>query len=115
MEPDDFSDTSDAGMATEREKKQVAARLNLTRRALGYKKQIYFVKALRSVFPKMTVSRWNNYETGDLRITIPVALALCARFDLSLDWIYRGVRIRMDPEIQDKIERQEIADREGPK
>ena len=112
MEPDDFSDTVNAGMPTEREKKQAGARLALTRRALGYDTQTRFVKALNSVYP-MTTARWNNYETGDLRVTVPVALAMCVRFDLSLDWIYRGVRANLPPEIRQKIEDREIADREG--
>lgn len=112
MEPEDFSDTPDDAMATEREKKVVGARLSLTRRALGYQKQARFIKALRATYP-MTASRWNNYETGDLRVTIAVALALCVRFDLSLDWIYRGIRTGLPPEIRQKIEDQEIIDREG--
>lgn len=111
MEPDDFSDTPDAEMATEREKKRVGARLSLTRRAIGYKTQAKFVKALKSTY-QMSPARWNNYETGDLRVTVPVALALCARFDLSLDWIYRGIRIGLPDDIKQKIEDQEIKDRE---
>lgn len=112
MEPDDFSDTSNAGMATEREKKLAGARLSLTRRALGYKTQPQFLKALRSTYA-VSPGRWNHYETGDLRVTVPVALALCARFDLTLEWIYRGIRVGLPDEIKAKIEAQEIKDREG--
>lgn len=35
-------------------------------------------------------NRWSQYESGERRITIPVAEKLCDEFDLSMDWIYRG-------------------------
>lgn len=38
----------------------------------------------------MSPSAWNNYETGDRRISIDAAIALCDRFGVTLDWIYRG-------------------------
>lgn len=33
---------------------------------------------------------WSQYETGKNRIDIDYALALCRRYGVSLDWIYRG-------------------------
>ncbi len=69
--------------------KAIAARLKLTRLALGYDLQTNFCEALSRVQP-MKIGRWNHYETGEARITLNAALALCERFDLSLDWIYRG-------------------------
>lgn len=35
-------------------------------------------------------SAWNNYETGDRRISVNAAMVLCDRFGVTLDWIYRG-------------------------
>jgi hypothetical protein len=69
--------------------KEIGTRLTLTRRALGYDRQTEFVDALNAVF-SVSPQRWNNYETGRERIAVPVALALCDRFDLSFDRIYRG-------------------------
>ena len=70
---------------------EIGARLALTRRALGFNRQTDFVEALNAVF-SVSPRRWNNYETGCECIAVPVALALCDRFGLSFDWIYRGNR-----------------------
>ncbi len=71
--------------------KQIGERLALTREALGYPTQSAFVDAIQGIFP-VSQQRWNAYERGRERITVPVALALCVRFDITLDWIYRGRR-----------------------
>ena len=83
--------------------KEIGARLTLTRRALGYDRQTEFVDALNAVF-SVSPQRWNNYETGRERIPVPVALALCDRFDLSFDWIYRGKRGELPVRILRAIE-----------
>ncbi|MBI1202650.1 MAG: hypothetical protein GC182_09085 [Rhodopseudomonas sp.] len=79
---------------------EVADRLELTRRALGYPTQASFATAAG-----MTPQKWNNYvsKRGD-RIPIDKALLLCQRFGLSLDWIYRGdmgaLPVRLAKEIE---------------
>jgi hypothetical protein len=78
-------------MGQEETNKEIGARLTLTRRALGYDRQTEFVEALNAVF-SVSPQRWNNYETGRERIAVPVALALCDRFGLSFDWIFRAKR-----------------------
>ena len=98
------------GMATRQETGIVGKRLSLTRRALGYKTQIQFLKALE-VALEVAPGRWNHYEVGKLYPPPDVALALCARFDLSLDWIYRGIRQNLPAHVRDAIEAQELADR----
>jgi transcriptional regulator with XRE-family HTH domain len=35
-------------------------------------------------------NRWSQYVTGTRRITIEVADKLCDRYNVTLDWIYRG-------------------------
>lgn len=41
---------------------------------------------------KCSPTRWNNYELGDRRITLPIAMKLADEYGASLDWIYRGER-----------------------
>jgi transcriptional regulator with XRE-family HTH domain len=97
-------------MPTQQETKFVGKRLALTRRALGYKTQTQFLKALE-VALEVAPGRWNHYEVGKLYPPIDVALALCTRFDLSLDWIYRGVRQNLPGYVREALEAQELKDR----
>jgi len=63
----------------------IALRLIATRLALGYDSQVEFARAAG-----VQANAWNNYETGRSRPKLDVAIALCDRFHLTLDWIYRG-------------------------
>lgn len=65
--------------------KEVGRRLELTRRALGFKTQVEFCKAI-----KIDKTVWNPFETGVRRITLTVALKIRHRFAVPLDWIYCG-------------------------
>jgi transcriptional regulator with XRE-family HTH domain len=78
-----------AVIGKEETNKAIGARLALTRRALGYSLQTEFVSAFAPILD-VSIARWNNYESGRQRITVDVALALCSRWDLTLDWIYAG-------------------------
>ncbi len=82
---------------------EIGTRVALTKRALGYDRQIDFVEAIR---PRtgITLQRWNDYESGRDRIALRIAVALCDRFDLSLDWIYRGKRGELPARIAKAIE-----------
>lgn len=64
---------------------QTGRRLAATRRALGFDSQIDFAAAAG-----MSPQALNNYEKGRSRPALDVALVLCDRFGLTLDWIYRG-------------------------
>lgn len=64
--------------------KTIARRLVATRTALG----LSAADLCRRIDCKP--NRWSQYESGERRITLPVAEALCDEFRLSLDWIYRG-------------------------
>ena len=88
---------------------ELATRLALSRRALGYDKQVEFLQAFNSRFA-ITPQRWINFESGCDRITVNVALALCDRFDLSLDWIYRGKRGELPASVLRAIEDIEAVD-----
>lgn len=74
-------------MVGQESKEAIAERLTLTRVALGYEQQATFCAALDD---GMTPQRWNNYESGRDRLTLNVALLICRRFHVTLDWLYRG-------------------------
>ena len=63
----------------------IGKRLLATRLALGVESQIEFA-AMAGISPQAL----NNYERGRSRPSLEIALALCDRFGLTLDWIYRG-------------------------
>lgn len=64
----------------------IAERLRLTRKALDYPTDTAFIATI----PGMYSQKWSNYMSGNDRIPVDVALFLCQRHHLSLDWIYRG-------------------------
>jgi transcriptional regulator with XRE-family HTH domain len=67
-------------------KKQVGDRLRRTREALeGRPSQAKLAKKL-----EITKSRWNNYERGVRMLDPDIAVALCDKYELTLDWLYRG-------------------------
>ena len=45
---------------------------------------------------------FNNYENG-YRIGIDAAMALCARYELSLDWIYFGRKEGLAPDVRERL------------
>ncbi len=63
----------------------IAQRLIATRLALGYDSQVEFARAAG-----IAANAWNNYETARSRPKLDVAVQLCERFGITLDWIYRG-------------------------
>lgn len=88
-----------------REKKEIAARLKVTRIALRYDTQAKIAKKLR-----LTPMRWNNYESGRDRLTLNVALLVCRAFpQVTLDWLFRGDKSTLRPafsaEIDSELER----------
>lgn len=64
----------------------VGGRLYLTRLALGFDSQ----KKLTDQFPSISTSLWNNWETDDNEPTRAAIEPFYERFNVSLDWIYRG-------------------------
>jgi DNA-binding XRE family transcriptional regulator len=52
---------------------------------------------------KCSTNRWNQYESGERRITVEIAMRLAARFGVSLDWIYRDDPRLLPQELYKKI------------
>ena len=87
-------------------------RLEITRLALGYEGrggQAAFALAL-----DMSPQRWNNYEKGREGLPMPVALLLCGRFGLDLDWLYRGMKDGLPSHLRRKIDELEAQDPPQP-
>lgn len=88
---------------------EIAARLALTRQALG-KSQADLCR-----ITGITTQKWNNAETGDNRISIPDAVRLCRATGVTMDWIYRGVRHGLPAVVLEAVARQENATTARPK
>lgn len=80
------------------DRKAIANRLFLTRKALGYEEQAEFC---RQIGVDKTV--YNPFETGRRRISLDVALAIRRRFAIPLDWIYCGELSRLPGEVYAKL------------
>jgi plasmid maintenance system antidote protein VapI len=79
-------DGSVPAMAIDSESKEaIAERLEIARIALEYDTQYAFAASI-GVSP----SKWNNYVAARDRISLNIAIELCKRHRLSLDWIYRA-------------------------
>jgi hypothetical protein len=74
-----------AAAAVAHSKEAIAERLEIARLALGFETQQAFAATMR-----ISPSKWNNYVSGRDRIPLNIALDLCQRHRLSLDWVYRG-------------------------
>lgn len=77
--------------------KVLSRRLKTTREALG----LSAAELCRRIDVKE--NRWSQYESGERQITLPVAIALCDEFGLSLDWIYRNDPSRIPHELRVKM------------
>ena len=62
----------------------VGRRLRATRAALGLS-QIEFGASI-----DLSQPRYNQYESGRRTLSVDAAIALCDRYNLTLDWLYRG-------------------------
>lgn len=74
IDPDDCGDLA----------KDVARRLLRSRRALALDQEVFGDGA------GLSQPRYNQYETGRRLLTLAAAMALCERYNLTLDWLYRG-------------------------
>ena len=80
---------------------EVAARLKLTREAMGLS-QVRICK-----LTGISVQTWNNAETGDNMLGLASALRLCRATGVTLEWIYRGNRFQLPQVIAEEIARRE--------
>lgn len=81
-----FEPTAQHSSGMARRYEPIGKRLAQLRKVLG----ISQAELCRQI--KCTSTRWNNYETGDRRITLPIAMKLADEYGASLDWIYRDER-----------------------
>lgn len=79
----------------------VAARLKLTREALGLTQ----VQICRMT--GISTQTWNNAETGDNMLGLQSGLLLCRATGVTLEWIYRGRRANLPQAIAEEIARRE--------
>ena len=77
IDPDDIGDLA----------ADVGRRLRLSRVALGYpdRQQIDF-----ATDSGIAQSHYNKFESGARCLTLNVAMKLCHRWGLTLDWLFRG-------------------------
>ena len=75
----------------------VARRLTRTRQAFGMQQQEFGVSA------GMSQPQYNQFETGKRLLTLHYALALCERYGLTLDWLYRGDPSGLPYSLHEKI------------
>jgi transcriptional regulator with XRE-family HTH domain len=82
---------------------EVAARLKLTREAL----ELDQAEMARMV--GTTPQKWNNAETGDNFIGREDAIRLCRATGVTMDWIFRGVRVGLPAKVLEGIAKVENA------
>lgn len=87
-------------MASPESREEIGKRLRQLRFAWGYESADDWVRYLGFGFDRTT---WLGYETGRRLIPVPEAIRLCARFQLSTDWIYRGMEGTLPPTVIEKL------------
>lgn len=73
----------------------LGGRLKLTRLALGLSQAKLCGMLPDSIYPSL----WNNWETNDNEPTQAAIRPFVDRFDVSLDWIYRGQGAKLRPDL----------------
>jgi transcriptional regulator with XRE-family HTH domain len=63
---------------------QYGKRLSAMRQALGLS-QAELCRAIG-----VSANRWNQYEKGERKITVEIAIKLQRKFGITLDWVYLG-------------------------
>lgn len=77
---------------------EVGQRLVISRAALG-------VRAVQLAnYLHISAQRLSNYERGSRPLDLDVAVRLCNRYGLTLDWIYRGQIAGLPTMLADRIE-----------
>jgi len=75
----------------------VAARLRSSRLALK------LTQARLCIIAGIATNAWNNVENGRSRISVDAAIKLCQATGLTLEWIYRGVRVGLPVSIAEAL------------
>lgn len=53
----------------------------------------------------VAANRWSQYESGERRITLPVAIKLADTYGVSLDYVYRNDISKLTMDLIQKIQR----------
>ena len=64
----------------------IGRRLKATREVLGYCTATEF----RELLGIESKAAWSYWETGEREIPTEIAIKICDKWDITLDWIYRG-------------------------
>lgn len=80
-------------------REEIGKRLRQLRFAWGYESAEEWVKYIGGV----DRTTWLGYEAGNRLIPVPEAIRLCARFQLSTDWIYRGMEGTLPPAVIERL------------
>ena len=86
-------DPEDTGVLAQ----DVARRLAAARKALGLDQDEFGAGG------SLSQPRYNQYETGRRLLTLAAAIALCDRYNLTLDYLYRGDPSGLPYRLADKI------------
>jgi len=84
--------------------KDIGERIRVLREALGYKNASLF-----AAFVGWSPQQLSNYENGQKRPEVTMAIRLCNRTGVDLDWIYRGRTAGLPMRVANLI--QDYADR----
>lgn len=88
----------------------IGARIRDLRGAMGYTNSTLF-----AAFVGWSIQQLSNYENGRTRPEISMAIMLCKRTGVTLDWIYRGetagLPMHVANVIQDYLNRQRPSER----
>jgi transcriptional regulator with XRE-family HTH domain len=76
----------------------IGNRLAAARDALGNISQADVCRAI-----KVKPPRWSQYESGERRITIDVAIKFADEYGFTLDWIYRNSRVGLPQHLHHEI------------
>ena len=80
-------------------KRAVGVRLELTRAALEIDQGVFANHA------GINGNTYNQYEKGERLPVVENAIKLCSRYELTLDWVYRGDPSGLKYGLADKINR----------
>jgi hypothetical protein len=87
-------------MASPESRQEIGKRLRQLRYAWGFDSADEWVKYIGGHMDRTT---WIGYESGNRLIPVPEAIRLCARFQLSTDWIYRGMEGTLPPAVAQRL------------
>lgn len=80
--------------------KEIGWRIRILREALGYKKATAFAAWVGLSSPQQL----SNYERGRKRIELSLAIMICRKTHVTLDWIYRGERAGLPLHLAEAIQ-----------